>query len=239
MFDFLLLPSFLPFTTALAVVLGLTALELVMLFIGGSLMGGDAEAGLDVDGPDIADISDLDLGDLASVDAADIEMMDLDAAGNGGSAAAVGPAAWLGLGKVPFLIWLAVFLMAFGLIGTGVQFGLDRFCGLTAPLGLALPTVGATALFCARGFGAAFARLLPQTESEALSERSLGRRRGVITQGTASEGRPAEVRVIDGFGNSHHLRAVPLERGTSLAQGTEVLVMRDRRQNRYVLIPVS
>ena len=104
---------------------------------------------------------------------------------------------------------------------------------------LAAPPAFAFALWFTRGFGAAFARLLPQMETEALSERSLGRRRGTVTQGTAAQGRPAEVRVMDGYGNSHYLRAEPLQRDEQIAQGTEVLVVRDRRQDKYVLIPLS
>lgn len=76
-------------------------------------------------------------------------------------------------------------------------------------------------------------------ETEALSERSLGRRRGVVTQGTAAKGRPAEVRVMDRYGNAHYLRAEPFAKGEEITQGTEVLVIRDRRQDAYVLIPLS
>ena len=52
-------------------------------------------------------------------------------------------------------------------------------------------------------------------------------------------GRPAEVRVIDGYGNAHYLRAEPLKEGETIAQGTEVLVIRDRRKGSYVLVAVS
>ncbi|MCJ8333124.1 MAG: YqiJ family protein, partial [Epibacterium sp.] len=90
-----------------------------------------------------------------------------------------------------------------------------------------------------RGFGAWFARVLPQTETSALSESSLGRRRGVVTQGTAARGRPAEVRVMDGYGNAHYLRAEPMSEGDEISAGTEVLVIRDRRAKAYVLVPVS
>ncbi len=57
------------------------------------------------------------------------------------------------------------------------------------------------------GFGAVFARLLPKTKTEAVSERMLARRRGIITQGTAERGRPAKVRVADRYGNSQLVRA--------------------------------
>ncbi len=262
MFDFLLFPGFVPFTTALALLLGLTGLELVALLLGGSLMGGEAEA--DIDGPDLdgadldgaeldladlADLPDLDLADVSAdfggvegldnLDTAALEAAGLDAAPETSVSTGTGPASWLGFGKMPLLIWLAVFLMTFGLGGTGAQLLCTRLMGGVAPLWLVIPCVGVGAVMFTRSFGTVFARMMPQNETEALSERSLGRRRGVITQGTAATGRPAEVRVIDGYGNSHYLRAEPFEKDARLRQGTDVLVMRDRRNNRYVLIPLS
>jgi hypothetical protein len=91
----------------------------------------------------------------------------------------------------------------------------------------------------ARGFSRLFARLLPRNYSESVSETELGRRRGVITVGTAARGKPAEVRVTDRHGNIQYLRAEPAQDGTTLPQGTEVLVMRNPRTRRYTLIPLE
>ncbi|KIC09777.1 hypothetical protein RA19_13450 [Leisingera sp. ANG-M1] len=252
MFDFLLDGAFAPFSLALALLGGLAVLELAALLLGGSLIGGDGDAGLDAaDGadlgefPDAGDLGDLGadaaadaLGDLGDIDLADLD--GVDAPDGAGAAEASGSlASWLGLGRMPALIWLAALLMGFGLSGIGLQMVLKSYLGFTAPAWMAGLPAGAFGLWFARGFGGVFARLLPQTETEALSERSLGRRRGVITQGTAAQGRPAEVRVMDGYGNAHYLRAEPFAAGEELAQGTEVLVMRDRRKDRFVLIPLS
>ncbi|OIQ46232.1 MAG: hypothetical protein BM558_00185 [Roseobacter sp. MedPE-SW] len=252
MFDYLFAPDFLPFTFALALLFGLAGLELAALLIGASFLGsGDSDADLGgVDGPDALDLGDIggdfsidadglsDFGDLGDLDLADIDGMDL-AEGTATVEAPGGVSNWLGLGKMPMLIWLAVLLLGFGLSGTGLQLGLKSLFSLTAPAWLAAVPAGAFGLWFARSFGAVFARLLPQIETEALSERSLGRRRGVITQGTAAKGRPAEVRVMDRYGNAHYLRAEPFAKGEEIAQGTEVLVIRDRRQDAYVLIPLS
>ncbi|MFY0310109.1 OB-fold-containig protein [Leisingera sp. D0M16] len=240
MFDFLLDGAFAPFSLALALLGGLAVLELLALLLGGSLIGSDGDAGLDAaDGADIGGFPDAaDLGDLGDVDLADLD--GADTADSAGAADASGSlASWLGLGRMPALIWLAALLMGFGLSGIGLQMVLKSYLGFAAPAWMPGLPAGAFGLWFARGFGGVFARLLPQTETEALSERSLGRRRGVITQGTAAQGRPAEVRVTDGYGNAHYLRAEPFQAGEELAQGTEVLVMRDRRKDRYVLIPLS
>ncbi len=237
MFDFLLEGAFAPFTMSLALLFGLLALELVALAVGASLLAGEGEVDLDVMDASGLDVADFDLDIDADIDLGDFELADLEADAPG--AAPAGPLAWLGIGKVPFMIWLVVLLAGFGLSGMGLQLALHDGLGFDLPAWMAAIPAGAFGLWFARGFGGVFARLLPKTETEAMSERMLARRRGVITQGTASRGRPAEVRVMDRFGNTHYLRAEPLQDKDALDQGTEVLVLRDRRQDRFVLVGLS
>lgn len=237
MFDFLLEGAFAPFTLALALLFGLLALELIALVLGGSLLAGEGEVDLDVmDAPDL-DIGDLGLDIDADVDLGDFELAEVES--DVPDAAAAGPLAWLGIGKIPFMIWLVVLLAGFGLSGMGLQMALRDLLGFDLTPWMAVIPAGAFGLWFARGFGSVFARLLPKTETEAISERMLARRRGVITQGTASRGRPAEVRVMDRFGNTHYLRAEPLQDKDALNQGTDVLVLRDRRRDRFVLVGLS
>lgn len=250
MFDFLFDPALAPFTFALALLFGLAGLELAAVLVGASFLGSDTDAGLDgADGIDAAEIADFDFdadglgglgdfGELGDLDLADIDGID---AAEGGAAleASGGLSGWLGLGRMPMLIWLAVLLLGFGLSGMGLQMALQAGLSFTAPPWLAALPAGAFGVWFARAFGAVFARILPQDETEALSERNLGRRRGVITQGTAAKGRPAEVRLMDRYGNAHYLRAEPFEQGAQITQGTEVLVIRDRHRDAFVLIPLS
>ncbi|SLN27583.1 OB-fold-containig protein [Ruegeria meonggei] len=237
MFNFLLEGAFAPFTLALALLFGLLALELIALVLGGSLLAGEGEVDLDVmDAPDL-DIGDLGLDIDADVDLGDFELAEVES--DVPDAAAAGPLAWLGIGKIPFMIWLVVLLAGFGLSGMGLQMALRDLLGFDLTPWMAAIPAGAFGLWFARGFGSVFTRLLPKTETEAISERMLARRRGVITQGTASRGRPAEVRVMDRFGNTHYLRAEPLQDKDALNQGTDVLVLRDRRRDRFVLVGLS
>lgn len=134
MFDYLFDPDFLPFTFALALLFGLAGLELVALLIGASFLGsGEADGdlgGVDgIDGPDVPELGDfggdlsLDadaIGDLGDLDLADIDGMDLSE-GSAPVEAAGGVSGWLGLGKMPMLIWLATLLLGFGLSGIGLQ----------------------------------------------------------------------------------------------------------------------
>ena len=133
------------------------------------------------------------------------------------------------------MVWVAALLLAFGLTGLVVQ----TITGGIIPAGLTAIGAGVIGVGFAKRFARTFARLIPKSESAAMSERSLGRRKGVVSQGTAARGKPAEVRVTDGHGNTHYLRAEPLRDEIEIPQGTEVLVMRRAGQDSYRLIPLS
>ncbi|MBY6114147.1 YqiJ family protein [Mameliella alba] len=253
MFDLLLSDGMFPFTLSLALLFGLLALEIVFGLLGGTLLGAGAD-GLDMDGPDmdvdLPDLGDLDIDldlDGTGIDIGDLELAepdldapDLDGDMPDGAPTGVGSvAAWLGFGKMPALIWLAAILMSFGLSGLVLQVTASNILGGPLPSWMVAAPAGAVAIWFARFFGALFAHLLPKVETEALSERHLGRRTGVVTQGTAARGRPAEVRVTDRYGNTHYLRAEPLRDDAQIPQGTEVMVLRHRYEQGYLLVALS
>lgn len=210
MLDLLLAGPFAPFTLALAVLMGLLALELIASFAGGSILGSDMEIDAGPDAPD----ADLEAGSSPGV------------------------ASWLGLGDLPFVIWMASILLGFGVSGLVVQ---TAAAAVASPLPGWLASVPAAvlAVLFARGFGRVLARLVPRTESSASTARQLARRRGVVTQGVATRGRPAEVRVVDRHGNSHFLRAEPLDDADAIPEGSEVLVLPETRGDGYRLVALS
>ncbi|MGP6087769.1 OB-fold-containig protein [Antarctobacter jejuensis] len=251
MFDMIFSDGMFPFTLALALLFGLLALEVVFGLLGGTLLGAGAD-GLDADAPDL-DVDLPDLGDMeidlgldgTDIDIGDLELaeLDLDAPDtdvpDGVPDGAGSLSGWLGFGKMPALIWLAAILLSFGLSGLVIQTVANGVFGAPLPTWLASLPSAAAAIWFARQFGTLFANLLPKMETEALSERHLGRRTGVVTQGTAARGRPAEVRVTDRFGNIHYLRAEPLRDDVQIPQGTEVMVLRHRYESGYLLVALS
>ncbi len=218
MYDLLTSPPYVPFSAAVAILLGLLALEVLLLVTGVSLLG-------DADGPDaVAEVPDLGAAELDALDAgtaapAGFELAD----GDGPAAAGAGTGHWTGLGRVPFLIWLTAALAGFAIGGLLVQ--------ATGPwtLWVAVPVAAASGLGAARAFAGIFARAVPRLETAALDPRQLARRRGTVSQGTARRGRPAELRVVDRYGNTHWVRAEPLREADAIPQGTAVLTVWDRR----------
>ena len=215
-----------PFTGALALVAGLLLIELVLSFVGASMMADGAD-GVDVDLG--ADGVDVDLGaDGIDVDAGDLDVLDADAVELEPGTAPGGVADWMGMGQVPFILWLAGLLTAFGLIGYGVQVVSSAVIGSTLPWWAAAALTLLPALKVGGLVSRTLGRLVPKTESSAISRRSMGGRRGVIAQGTARKGKPAQARVRDLYGNMHYVRVEPADEGVSLPQGTEIMILDGR-----------
>jgi len=256
MSDFLLSPPVVPFSLALGLLAGLLALEIAALLMGGTLFGKDAgKADLDADAdPGLAPGFDDGLtgGDgpaalpapdeLAAMDMGDLAPGDLDLGPATATAAPAGLGAALGLGRVPFLIWLAAVLAGFGLSGYLLQSLTSQLFGAPLPVWLAVPPAAVIGAGFARLYGRALARLIPGTESSVRSGAMLNRKRGTVSQGTARAGHPAEVRVVDSYGNLHYIRAEPLDRNDAIPAGTAVLVLRIRQgaaRGTFRILPLS
>ncbi|MGR3814890.1 MAG: OB-fold-containig protein [Cognatishimia activa] len=239
-----LTPEFFPFTVSIGLFFGLLTLELVFLMLGGSLMGDGGDADVSVpDGFEADFDADLDFdveADLADLDT-DFDALETDLAETELEATAgnFGVLAWLGLGNLPAAIWLASMFLSFGVIGVGVQMTLSETLGLTLNAALAAVPAFFGARWFTRTFGTVFARVIPKVETESVSERHLGRRKGVVSQGTAARGRPAEVRVTDRHGNTQYLRAEPFRDDEVITPGTEVIVMRHRREDGYRIVSLD
>lgn len=134
--------------------------------------------------------------------------------------------AWLGVGRVPILMLLVIFLAFFGLAGLLVQEAAAAAAG--GPLSPALASaVAVLASLPLTGVGArGLARIMPRDETTAVSLDSLVGKRGTVTVGTARRGSPAQVRVRDSFGQSHYVMVEPHDEAHPLGQGTTVLLAR-------------
>jgi hypothetical protein len=216
----LLSGPFLPFSLALGLLFGLLLLEIVALILGGSLFAADGAL------PDVGvdPAFDLPAGaepDLAALVAASEALDGAPAADAGGGTAM----SLLGLGRVPFAIWLAALLLGFGLSGMALQ----ALAGGGLPGWLAAVPAAAVGLFAARGVAGAVGGLVRQNETTATGPQFLGGLRGLVTQGTATRGSPAEVRLRDRHGNVHYQRCEPWRDADVIPEGTEVVTLRLRR----------
>ena len=222
----LLSGPFVPFTVSLGVLSGLLALELLALLAGGSLFGTGAEV---PDGAGSLHASfDLAPGAEPGVPALVAASEALDAAGVP-EADAGGALSLLGLGRVPFAIWLAAVLFGFGVGGFAVQAVAGVALGGPLPAWAAVLPAALAGLGSARGTAGVVGGLVQQNETTATGAQFMGGMRGVVVQGIAARDRPAEVRLRDRHGNMHFMRCEPYRDSDVIAEGTEVLLLRERR----------
>jgi hypothetical protein len=199
--EFLLATDNLPFTAALGVMLVIGVMEAV-----GLMFGADLASAVDSVLPDFDLDADLDVEGGAAP---------------GPLAAALG---WLCVGKVPALILLICFLLAFGLAGLGVQSLVLESTGALLPGWFAAIPALAIGLPATRFLGLGFAKILPQDETYAVSESEFLGKVATVTMGTARAGLPAEAKLRDAHGNTHYVRVEPLRPADSFAAGTAVVL---------------
>ncbi len=137
----------------------------------------------------------------------------------------VGPLlSWLEIGKVPMLVSVCSFLAAFSILGMMLQQALL----LGGPGPLVQPAAAAVAFFLAlpvlKFINRFLSRVWPQDETSAFSPALLIGRVGIVTIGTASDDRAAEIKVTGPDGRSHYL--MTFVSGDAVSQGGEVLLVR-------------
>jgi hypothetical protein len=188
-----------PFLLAGGLVVGFAVLELIFASVGiDTQIGSDAEAPVDFDVEPAAD-------------GASGGMLDM-----------------IGLRSLPLTVWLALCAAIFAGIGLSGQtlihaiFGAMLSAGLASALAI-VPTLGSM-----RAISRMAGRWLPRETSAAISERSYGRRLGVVTVGTAKRGNPAQIRFTDLHGNMHFAMAEPARDEDEIPEGAEVFITRTR-----------
>jgi len=233
--DFLAHPGLRPFEIAIGIVAALLMVEVIANQIGISLLGeNEAELDLDVDADFDADVDmDLDLdADVAlEIDAAsDFELADateIDPSLDGLSTD-TGVMSWMGIGKVPMIIWLSGLLTAFGLVGYFLQVAMSIVFGNPMNALLAVLIAIVPGVLLGGRVSRLIGRIFPKNVSTAISRRSYGKRRGVITVGTAAHDNPAQARFVDGYGNFHYAMVVPLDAKEEISEGSQVAIFKSR-----------
>lgn len=143
---------------------------------------------------------------------------------------------WLGVGRLPLLVLLVIFLAVFGVIGLGLQQLMTSISGDTLTPWLATPIAVALALPATGLLSRPLARVLPRDETTAVSLETLVGRRAVIVTGRAATGSPARARVRDHYGYDHYVMTEPDNAGQSFAEGEEIILV---RRDRHVFRAIS
>ena len=132
----------------------------------------------------------------------------------------------LGIGRVPFLVWLSLLLLMFSGVGVTGQFALDALSGSMMSPGLAAALAAFPSLLLTSLFARILEPIMPRDETTAIEVSSLLGKRGAISIGTARRGSPARASVRDHYGQAHNVMVEPHEDGAEFLQGDEVLLVR-------------
>ena len=134
--------------------------------------------------------------------------------------------AWAGIGRVPFLMWLVLFLALFGALGLGLQQLMTALTGGPGTNLLMVPLTAVAALPVAGGAARLVARILPGLETTAIERDDLVGRFAEISIGTASVGNPARARVTDVHGQPHQIMVEPDSADQIFQTGESVLLVK-------------
>ena len=168
----------------------------------------------------------LQLVGLADWDIAGEPDLDVDAADSGSAGLGGALLTLLGLGRVPLMVWLLVFLLLFTVIGMGLQAFAEELTGAPLYPALAALIAGGASLPLTAGAVRPLGRIMPQDETSAVGLDSLVGRRGTVSTGRALRGSPARTTVRDRHGHAHHVMLEPHEDASEIHEGDEVLVVR-------------
>ncbi len=165
------------------------------------------------------------IGALQAAGLGDLDT-DSDFSEAGGDAASDGLLALLGIGRLPLLLWLALFLMIFGVLGYAGQQFWQSLTGSLASAWLAGPVALVASLPITGGAARWLARVMPQDETTAVAVDSLAGRFATIQTGTARPGSPARARVTDVHGHPHFVMVEPDNADQVLHESEEILLVR-------------
>ena len=208
MFTFLLADMNLLYTLAISIVLLFLFLELLGLIVGISLL-------------ELLDnISPIDANSsLPITDGGVSNLLD-----------------WLCLTKLPMLVWLIIALTHFAIIGYSINYAVLTSLEWQPQLIFILPTTVFFTLKMTHFVGSAFAQIIPNNETTAVSTSTFIGKAAKITIGTASSGNPAEALLLDDFNQKHYIMVEPEFEKEYLPQGTEVVIV-EKLNGTWLAIP--
>lgn len=136
------------------------------------------------------------------------------------------PLGWLGVGRLPLLMLLVVFLALFGILGLMLQQLMQDWVGAPLSPWIAGPAVGFAALPLTGLAAQGLARILPRDFTTAVPLEILVGTGAQIVTGRATQGSPARARAQDPHGQVHYVMVEPDIAGQAFEEGESVLLVR-------------
>ena len=218
-----------PFTVALAVLVGLLALEILSWVFGFALSHAlDNLLHIDLEhGIHFEHHAHVDHG-------VHVDHGHGGASHDGDVPVAAQVLNWMHVGSVPLLILFLFFLAGFGGAGVGIQELTGR---AFSPWLTAIPAT-LVAVMVTKAFGGLSRKYLFREDTSAVSQDSLIGLPAIITLGATKKGTPSQAKVRDKFGQTHYVLVEALRDDDELATGETVLLVQ-REGHKYFVIENS
>lgn len=143
---------------------------------------------------------------------------------------------WMEIGRVPYLVSLAIFLLCFSMLGLFAQNLQLETIGRALPWPLVAAGSVLVTLPVVRISNRLLGRIWPKdVESSAVSQDALVGHEAVVVMGTVSAGNPGQIKVRDANGTTHHLLAFSDTDDEMYSTGEHVLIV-SRRGASYAVI---
>lgn len=175
--------------------------------------------------PDFGDLPDMDvdLGPEAEFDTPQTSSGDIQTADGIGKLLS-----WLGIGKVPVLISLSLFLFLISLLGFTLQ-SIIHSAGLPLlPRWIAVVPVFIISIPCFRWGNGLLGKIWPKDETSAISDEKFIGQIARITIGSATSKKAAEAKLTGPDGKTHYIMIIADNENEILETGQDLLITRKK-----------
>ena len=212
--DLLLTPPFDIYTIAAGFVLALSLVEIIMFVMGVSmskLFHHDAD--IDIDHDHHHHWSELE-------HQIDLESVNL-----------------FNFGKVPFFLILVCLAGFFGFSGIGIHMLLQSF-GVNLSNLFVLPMSVLSSSVLTYGATSLWAKLFPNEETYAVSEKEYIGSTGIVQLGTGDNKNAVEIAIYDKYGTKHFIMAHVALPDVTISEGQKVRIVAREKSKHFLVLPV-
>ena len=143
---------------------------------------------------------------------------------------------WLGIGRVPYLVSLAGFLLCFGMLGLFIQDIQFELVGAALPWPVVAIGCALLSLPLVRYLNRGLGRIWPKdVESSAITQASLVGHEAVVVMGRVSAADPGRIKVRDSHGTTHYGLALADTEAEVFEAGERLLIV-GRRGATFLVI---
>lgn len=132
---------------------------------------------------------------------------------------------WLGIGRVPIVVLLIIFLLLFGMFGLFVEGIGWSLLGMPIPMIFAIIISLSFTLPLQKYLCIGISKIIPQDETEVISEETFIGKIATIVIGTAKQGKPAQAKLRIEH-QTHYLMVEPDHNDESFGQGESVIIVK-------------